>query len=230
MAQTSCPGCGAQVDSNSAICMNCGRPIKVSRRSLIRTIRLVIFVVSLIVGALITAYQLAKPYLPPEYQFPRAEQTQLPTVEPTETPTEEHTETPTEEPTPTVEPVVDSIAISKISELINSGICSRDTSSTDFLNNAEFPNLTSEDWDKGYVRQCQLDTSATAVHHWVTVFGPELMQEYGTALPVPVNSILITGPDWVIRSNYYGKGNPKTSTDTVVKGILNKFGGTYTLH
>jgi hypothetical protein len=210
--------------------MNCGRPIKVSRRSLIRTIRLVIFVVSLIIGVLIAAYQMAKPYLPSEYQFPVVEQTETPTDESTDTPTDEPTETPTDEPTETEEPVVESTAISKITELVNSGICNRESTSTDFLDNSEFPNLTSEDWDQGYVRQCQLDTSATAVHHWVTVFGPELMQEYGTAMEVPVNTILITGPDWVIRSNYYGKGNPKTSTDTVVKGILNKFGGTYTLH
>ena len=229
MSATMCPTCGNQVDTSNRVCPYCGSPIKVSKKDLIKTIRLIVIVVGLIISALFTIYQMVKPYLPEPLQFGSSEQNNQPTESATPEPTPEDTTPIDAEETESPIVVDDSKAIELVDELMAAGICSKLNTAEELLGSSEFPQINQNDWDNGFVRQCQTAASKTTVTHWVTIFGPELSATYGEVFGVPVNTILINGDDWVIRSNYYGGSNPKTSNDETIKAILSKFGGTYVL-
>lgn len=222
-----CSQCKNQVEGSLSVCIYCGTPLSLSSKAIKRTAGLIVIIATVALVAMIGVYQFAKPYLPGELQFRPSGDSQSNSGKP-ESP--DPPLVPDSGDSEDVDPVAKSIAIDKMNQLLAEGICSKESTASEFFENSEFPDLSRSDWDQGFVRQCQSPTTASSVRHWVTIFGPELNSSHGKSLAVPVNSILIEGDGWFLRSNYYGKDNPRNSSDQVVMQILTLLGGSYTLN
>ncbi len=222
-----CSQCKNQVEGSLSVCIYCGTPISLSSKAVKKTVGLIVIVATMALVAMVGVYQFAKSYLPDENQFPQSGDSQSNSGNP-ESP--DPSLAPDSGDSEDVDPVAKSIAIEKVEQLLAEGICSKESTAAEFFENSEFPDLSRSDWDQGFVRQCQSPTTASSVRHWVTIFGPELISSHGKSLAVPVNSILVEGDGWFLRSNYYGEDNPRNSSDQVVTQILSLLGGRYTLN